>query len=72
MVSTLDSGSKGPGLSRVITCCVVFFGKTLYSHSASPHPGVPVNCQGNLTKCWGITCDGLAPHPGGVEILLVA
>ena len=30
------------------------------------------NCQGNLTKCWGVTCDGLASHPGGVVILLVA
>ena len=23
------------------------------------------------TKCWGITCDGLASHPGGVATLLV-
>ena len=22
-------------------------------------------------KCWGVTCDGLASHPGGVAILLV-
>ena len=27
---------------------------------------------GNLTNCWGVTCDGLASRPGGVEILLVA
>ena len=33
---------------------------------------VPANCQGNLTKCWEVTCDGLASHPGGVAILLVA
>ena len=26
----------------------------------------------NLTNCWGVTCDGLASHPGGVEILLAA
>ena len=27
---------------------------------------------GNLTNCWGVTCDGLASRPGGAEILLVA
>ena len=27
---------------------------------------------GNLTSCWGVTCDGLASRPGGVEILLAA
>ena len=27
---------------------------------------------GNLTNCWGVTCDGLASRPGGVEILLAA
>ena len=31
-----------------------------------------LNCQGNLKKYWGVTCDGLASHPGGVAILLVA
>ena len=30
------------------------------------------NCQGNLTKCWEVTCDGLASHPGGEAILLFA
>ena len=30
---------------------------------------VKVNCWGNLTNCRGVTCDGLASHPGGVEIL---
>ena len=44
MVSTLDSGSSGPGLSPGRGHCVVFLGKTLYSHSASHgaslHPGV--------------------------------
>ena len=41
MVSALDSGSNGPG-SRPGrgTAAVVFLGKTLYSHSASFHPGV--------------------------------
>ena len=72
MVTTLDSRSRGLGSSpgRVI---VVFLGKTLYSHSASLYPEykrVPANCQGNMTKCWEVTCDGLASHPGGVAMSL--
>ena len=40
MVSTLDSRSGGPGSSPGQGHCVVFLGKTLYSQSASLHPGV--------------------------------
>ena len=40
MVSTLDSGSSGPGASPGRGHCVVFLSKTLYSNSASLHPGV--------------------------------
>ena len=40
MVSALDSRSSGPGLSPGRGHCVVFLGKTLYSHSASIHPDV--------------------------------
>ena len=40
MVSALDSGASGPGSSLGQGHCVVFLGKTLYSHSASLHPGV--------------------------------
>ena len=40
MVSALDSGSSGLGSSPGRGHCVVFLGKTLYSHSASLHPGV--------------------------------
>jgi len=32
----------------------------------------PPNCWGNLKNCGGMTCDGLASCPGGVEILLAA
>ena len=39
MVSVLDSGSSGLGLSPGPRHCVVFLGKTLNSHSASLHPG---------------------------------
>ena len=40
MVSALDSGSSGLGSSPGRGHCVVFLGETLYSHSASLHPGV--------------------------------
>ena len=47
MVSVLHSGSGGLGLSPGQGHCVVFLGKTLYSHSASLHPGV----QMGTNKC---------------------
>ena len=50
MVSALYSGgSGGPGSSPGRGHCVVFLGKTLYSHSASLHPGV----QMGTSKCAG-------------------
>ena len=58
-----------------------FLGKTLYSHNASLHPGVLVGTdklsgKPHKTTRWGggggVTCDGLASHPGGVAIFLVA
>ena len=49
MVSALDFGSGGPGSSPGRGHCVVFLGKTLYSHSASLHPGV----QMGTSKCAG-------------------
>ena len=39
-ISVPDSGSSGPGLSPCWEHCVVFLDQTLYSHSASLHPGV--------------------------------
>ena len=36
----LVSGSSGPGSSTSRGHCAVFLGKTLYSHSASLHPGI--------------------------------
>ena len=62
MVSALDSRLGGLGLSPGRGHCVVFLGKTLYSHSASLHPGV----QMGTSKCaGGNPCNGLASHPGG-------
>ena len=49
MVSVLDCGSSGPGLSPGLGHCVVVLGKTLYSQSASLHPGV----QMGTSKCAG-------------------
>ena len=40
MVSALNSGASSPGSSPGWEHCVVFSGKTLYSYSASLHPGV--------------------------------
>ena len=75
MASALDSGASGLGSSPDRGHCVMFLGKTLYSHSASLHPGVnqlPANCWGNLTNCREVTCDGLASRPGEVENFLAA
>ena len=49
MVSALDFRWSGPGSSPGRGHCVVFLGKTLYSHSASLHPGV----QMATNKCAG-------------------
>lgn len=40
VVSLLDSQSRGPGYAHGQGRCVVFLGKTLYSHVVSLHPGV--------------------------------
>jgi len=40
LLSALDPGASGPGSSPDRGHCVVFLGKTLYSHSASLHPGI--------------------------------
>ena len=75
MVSALDSGSKCSGSSpgRVIVLCSWerYFTLTV-PLSTQEYKWAPANCQGNLPKCWGVTCDGLASHPGEVAILLVA
>ena len=40
MAIALHSGASGPGSSPGRGHCVVFLGKTPFSHSASLHPGV--------------------------------
>ena len=49
MVSAPNSGSGGPDLSPGQGHCDVFLDKTLYSHSASLHPGVQMGTR----KCAG-------------------
>ena len=40
--------------------------------STQEYKRVLANCWGNLANCGEVTCNGLASHPGGVEILLAA
>ena len=69
MVSALYSRLGGLGSSPGRGYCVVFLGKTLYSHNASLHPGV----QMGTSKCaGGNPAMDLHPIQGGVAILLAA
>jgi len=57
IVSVLISRQSGPGLSPGQGHCVVFLGKTLYSHSASPFSQVyikwiPANLMLGVTLRW--------------------
>ena len=50
MASWLDYGASSPGSSPGRGHCVVFLGNTLYSHSASLHPGVLMGASKLLGK----------------------
>ena len=52
-VNTLISGSSGPGLSPGHGHCVVFLGKTLYSHSASLHQVYKMGMANLMIGGWG-------------------
>ena len=75
MISALDSRLRGlgssPGQVIVLYSWAKCFTLTV-PLSTQENKWVPANCQGNLTKCCEVTCDGLASHPGEVAILLVA
>ena len=66
VVSELDSRSRGPDSSpgRVIVLCswARHFTLTVLL-STQEYKWVPANCQGNQTKCWEVTCNGLASVP---------
>ena len=75
MVSALDRGVSGQvqALARDIMLCSWARHFTLtVPLSTQECKGVLANCWGNVTNFWGVTCDGLASSPGGVEILLAA
>ena len=63
MVSAPVSGASSPGSSPGRGHCVVFLGKTLYSHGASLHPGELMS-TGEFNAVRN-TCHGLVSHPGG-------
>ena len=69
MVRALDSGSSGPGSRPGRGDCVVFLGKTLYSHSASLQPGVQM---GTSKYAGGNPAMDQHSIQGGVAILLAA
>ena len=72
MVSALVPGWSGPGSG---TLCCVLGQDSLLSQCISPPRSINWYRRivwENLTKCWRVTCDGLASRPGGVEILLAA
>ena len=50
MVSGLNSEASGLGSSSGQGHCVAFFVKTLYSHSASPHPRVEMGTSELIVK----------------------
>ena len=75
MVSAPVPGLSGPGSSpgRGTLCCVLgqdTFITLTVPPSTQEYQWVPANCWGNLTNCWGVTCDGVASRPGGGEVLL--
>ena len=75
MLSALDTRLRGPGSSPgwvIVFCSWARHFTLTVPLSTQEYEWVPANCQGNLAKCWEVTCDGLASHPGGVAILLVA
>ena len=58
MVKRAGLWIESSGFEPWLGHCVVFLGTQEYKW-------VPA-------KCWGVTWDGLASHPGGIEIFLVA
>ena len=75
MVSALVPGASGPGSSPAVDVVLCSWARHLtltVPLSTQVYKWVLVNCWRNLTNCGGMTCDGLASCPGGVEILLAA
>ena len=69
VVSALDSGSGGPGSSPGRSNALCSWARKFTLIVPLPtqvYKWVPANLR------LGVTCDALASHPGGVEILIVA
>ena len=54
---------------RVLTSAIVLYSWARHFTLTVPlftqeYKWLPANCWGNLTECWGVTCDELASHPG--------
>ena len=58
--------------SRKVVCKFPYFFKNSRLCTNPVYKWIMANCGGNLTSCGEVTCDGLASHPGEVEILLAA
>ena len=67
---TLERAFRVQALARdtVLCSCARHFALTV-PLSTQVCKWVPANCWGNLSVCGEVTCDGLASHPGEVEIL---
>ena len=50
-----------------VLCSLVRHFTLTVPFSTHEYKWAPVICRGNLTNCWGVTCDGLASLPGGLE-----
>ena len=75
IVSALVPRASGPGSSPgrdTVLCSWARHSTLTVPLSTQEYKWVPANCWGNLTNCGKVTCNGLASHQGGVEILLAA
>ena len=75
MVSALDSGASVQVLALagdIVLCSWARHLTLTVPLSTQVYKWVPANCWGNLTNCGEVTCNGLASHPGEVEIFLAA
>ena len=70
---SLDRAVRVGAVARYTVLC--FWARSLtliVPLSTKEYKWVLVNCWGNLTNCGGVTCDGLATYPEGVETLQAA
>ena len=71
MVNALDFRKSGPGSTAGRGHCIVFLGKTLYSHVCLSLPRSINGYRRRNAKMMGVTCDGLVSRLGGLAIFLI-